>query len=212
MKKIFVINSIFLYRKLNPNSGLRHCINTSLITLWNFLSFRVSQFVSSLEPPALTFYNLELFSIYGNDGTTMSTEVNPCRKLKLRTMILFISNSWSCFFAKSLLYPHLEARYFSFSFNFSHTEIEKGGYSIYIMEWKSNSSYPCIKPIISYPQRSNVLWCPTLVLLSQTCFLLLLSGSYGYDRNCWFQAKIIINIGNELPSSCLGSLHQKLNW
>ena len=56
-------------------------------------------------------------------------------------MILFISNSWSCFFAKSLLYPHLEARYFSFSFNFSHTEIEKGGYSIYIMEWKSKSSY-----------------------------------------------------------------------
>ena len=52
------------------------------------------------------------------------------------------------------------------------------------------------------------LWCPTLVLLSQTCFLLLLSGSYGYDRSCWFQAKMIINIRNELPSSCLGSLHQ----
>ena len=66
--------------------------------------------------------------------------------------------------------------------------------------------------IISYLQRSNVLWCPTLVLLSQTCFLLLLSGSYGYDRSCWFQAKMIINIRNELPSSCLGSLHQKLNW
>ena len=93
MKKIFVINSIFLYRKLNPNSGLPHCFNTSLITLWNFLSFRVSQFATSLEPPALTFYNLALFSIYGNDGTTISTEVNPCRKLKLRTMILFISNS-----------------------------------------------------------------------------------------------------------------------
>ena len=62
--------------------------------------------------------------------------------------------------------------------------------------------------IISYLQRSNVLWCPTLVLLSQTCFLLLLSGSYGYDRSCWFQAKMIINIRNELPSSCLGSLHQ----
>ena len=24
------------------------------------------------EPPALTFYNLVLFSIYGNDGTTLS--------------------------------------------------------------------------------------------------------------------------------------------
>ena len=67
MKKIFVINSIFLYRKLNPNSGLRHSINTSIIVLWNFLSFQVSQFVTSLEPPALTFYNLALFSIYGND-------------------------------------------------------------------------------------------------------------------------------------------------
>ena len=136
MKKIFVINSIFLYRKLNPNSGLRHCSNTSLITLWNFLSFRVSQFVTSLEPPALTFYNLELFSIYGNDGTTISTEVNPCRKLKLRTMILFISNS-VLFFRQSLLYPHLKARYFSLSFFFfqPHRNKEvKSGYSIYIME------------------------------------------------------------------------------
>ena len=26
----------------------------------------------SLEPPALTFYNLALFSIYVNDGTTIS--------------------------------------------------------------------------------------------------------------------------------------------
>ena len=33
--------------------------------------------------------------------------------------------------------------------------------------------------IISYLQRSNVIWCPTLVLLSQMRFLLLLSGSYG---------------------------------
>ena len=55
-------------------------------------------------------------------------------------------------------------------------------------------------------------WCPTLVLLSKTRFLLSLSGSYGYDRNCWFQAKMIINIRNELLSSCLGSLRQKLNW
>ena len=65
--------------------------------------------------------------------------------------------------------------------------------------------------IVSYLQRSNVLWCPTLVLLSQTRFLLLLSGSYGYDRIGWFQAKMIINIRDELPSSCLGSLHQKVN-
>ena len=140
MKKIFVVNSIFLYRKLNPNSGLRHYINTSLITLWNFLSFRVSQFVSSLEPPASTFYNLQLFSIYGNDGTTISTEVNPCRKLKLRTMILFISNSWSCFFAKSLLYPHLKARYFSFSFYFSHTEIKRLRVDIQFTSWNESQT------------------------------------------------------------------------
>ena len=71
-KKIFVINSIFLYRRLNPNSELRHCINSPLIALWNFLSFRVSQFVTSLEPPARTFYDLVLFFIYGNDRTTIS--------------------------------------------------------------------------------------------------------------------------------------------
>ena len=214
MKKIFVIKFIFLYRKLNPNSGLRHCIYTSLVTLWNFLSFRVSQFVSSLEPPASTFYNLELFSIYGNDGTTISTEVNPCRKLKLRTMILFISNSWSCFFRQKFVISAFESSvFFIFVLFQPHRNREvKSGYSIYIMEWKSNSSYPCIKYITLYPQRFNVLWCPTLVLLSQTCFLLLLSGRYGYDTNCWFQAKMNINIRNELLSSCLGSLHQKLNW
>ena len=127
MKKIFVINSIFLYRKLNPNSGLCHCFKSSVIALWNFPSFRVSQFVTSLEPPALTFYNLALFSIYVNDGTTISRSSviinikqillrkgsrtkHVVENLKLRIMILFISNTWSCFFAKSLLYPHLEAR------------------------------------------------------------------------------------------------------
>ena len=72
MKKIFVINSIFLYRKLNPNSGLCHCFKSSVIALWSFPSFRVSQYVTSLEPSALTFYNLALFSIYVNDGTTIS--------------------------------------------------------------------------------------------------------------------------------------------
>ena len=212
MKKIFVINSIFLYRKLNPNSGLRHCINTSLITLWNFLSFRVSQFVTSLEPPVLTFYNLALFSIYDNDGTTISTEVNPCRKLKLRKMILFISNSVLFFRQKFVISTFESSVFFIFVLFQPHKNKEvKSGYSIYIMEWKSNSSYPCIKYITLYPQIFNVLWRPTLVLLSQTCFLLLLSGRYGYDTNCWFQAKMNINSRNELLSSCLGSLHQKLD-
>ena len=210
MKKIFVINSIFLYRKLNPNSGLRHCINTSLITLWNFLSFRVSQFVSSLEPPALTFYNLDY--IYGNDGTTMSTEVNPCRKLKLRTMILFISNSVLFFRLKFVISIFESSVFFILIFFQPHRNKEvKSGYSINIMEWKSNSSYPCIKYITLYPQRLNVLWCPALVSLSQTCFLLFLSGRYGYDRNCWFQVKMNISIRNELLSPCLGSLYQKLD-
>ena len=137
------------------------------------------------------------------------------QETKIKDNDLFISNSWSCFFATCLLYPHLEARYFSFFsvlFQPHRNREVKGGYLIYIMEWNSNSSSPYIKSIVSYPQWSNVLWCPTLVLLSQMRILLSLSGSYGYDRNCWFQAKRIIKIRNELPSSCLGSLHKKLNW
>ena len=131
-------------------------------------------------------------------------------KLKLSIMILFISNSWSCFFRLRFVIPTFGSVFFIFVLFQPHRNWEiRSGYSIYIMEWNSNSSYACIKSIISYPQRSNVLWCPTLVLLSQTYFLLLLSGSYGYDRNCWFQAKMIINIRNELLSSCL---RQKLNW
>ena len=139
MKTIFVINSIFLYRKLNPNSGLRHCINTSLITLWNFLSFRVSQFVTSLEPPALTFYNLELFSIYGNDGTTISTEVNPCRKLKLRTMILFISNN-VLFFRQKFVISTFESSVFFFSFFFSRTKIKRLRVDIQFTSWNESQT------------------------------------------------------------------------
>ena len=139
MKKIFVINSIFLYRKLNPNSGLRHCSNTSLITLWNFLSFRVLQSVTSLEPPALTFYNLKLFSIYGNDGTTISTEVNPCRKLKLRTMILFISNS-VLFFRQKFVISTFESSVFFFSFFFSRTKIKRLRVDIQFTSWNESQT------------------------------------------------------------------------
>ena len=85
----------------------------------------------------------------------------------------------------------------------------KDGYQILSWDKSQTQVIPSLSTIISYLQRSNVLWCPPLVLLSQTRFLLLLSGSYGYDRSCWFQAKMIINIRNELPSSCLGSLHIK---
>ena len=188
--------------------------------------------MTSLEPPALTCYNLALFSVYGNDGTTISTEVNPCRKLKLRTMILFISNSVlffrqrfvistfesSVFFIFVFLQPHRNKEEWIFRgllhdirMSFVQERVHKSGYSFYIMEWKSNSSYPCIKYTTLYPQRFNVLSRPALVLLSQTCFLLLLSGRYGYDRNCWFQAKMNINIRKELLSPCLGSLYQKLD-
>ena len=72
--------------------------------------------------------------------------------------------------------------------------------------------FQALSTVISYLPRSNVLWYPTLELLSQTRFLLLLSGSYGYDRNCWFQAMMIINVRNKLPFSCLGSMRIKLNW
>ena len=140
MKKIFVFNSIFLYRKLNPNSGLRHYINTSLITLWNFLSFRVSQFVKSLEPLALTFYNLALFSIYGNDGTTISTEVNPCRKLKLRTMILFISNSVLFFRQKFVISTFESSVFFILFFFSSHTEIKKLRVDIQFILWNESQT------------------------------------------------------------------------
>ena len=132
MKKIFVINSIFLYRKLNPNV-------TAIIPLSSLYGiscrFEFHNLWRVWKRQHLLFYNLALFTIYGNDGTAISTwgviininkyrwekvyEVNTCRKLKLRTMILFISNSWSCFSAK-VCYIHI-----SFSFHFNHTEIEE---------------------------------------------------------------------------------------
>ena len=88
----------------------------------------------------------------------------------------------------------------------------KAGYQILSWGESQTQVFHAISTVISYLPRSNVLWWQTLELLSQTCFLLLPSGSYGYDRNCWFQAMMIINIKNELPSSCLGSLRKKLNW
>ena len=77
---------------------------------------------------------------------------------------------------------------------------------IQFISWKESQTQivHALSMIISYLQRSNVLWCPTLVLLSQTRFLLLLSDSYGYDKICWFQAKMIINIRDELPLFLFG--------
>ena len=60
MQKIVFATVIFLYYKLNPNSRLRHCIKSSIVVLWNILSFPFLQVLRSLEPPALTFYNVVL--------------------------------------------------------------------------------------------------------------------------------------------------------
>ena len=51
-------------------------------------------------------------------------------------------NNWqkSCFFAKSLLYPHLKARYFSFSFYFSQTEIKKLRVDIQFISWNESQT------------------------------------------------------------------------
>ena len=86
----------------------------------------------------------------------------------------------------------------------------KGGYQIFSLDEIQTQVISAVSTIISYLQRSNVLLCPTLVLLSQTHFLLLLSGSYGYDINCWYETEMIINFRNELPSSFLGCLHEKV--
>ena len=76
MQKIIFATVIFLYYKLNPNSRLRPCIKSSLVALWNILSFPFLQVLTSLEPPALTFYNVVLFSIYGDDGDTRGVIIN----------------------------------------------------------------------------------------------------------------------------------------
>ena len=75
----------------------------------------------------------------------------------------------------------------------------KDGYQILSWDKSQTQVIPSLSTIISYLQRSNVLWCPTLVLVSQTRFLLLLSGGYCYDRSCWFLAKIILEMNFPLP-------------
>ena len=134
-------------------------------------------------------------------------------------MILFISNSWSCFLAKCFCIHPIG---FSFRFVFlfvcfflcnpHRNRRVKGGYQILPQEEIQTQVIRALSTIITYLPRSNVPWCPNPELLSQTRFLPILSGSYGYERNCCFQVKMIINIRNKLPSSCLGSLHNKLNW
>ena len=57
---------------MSTNSGIRHCIKSSLIALWNFLSFQFRNLWRAWNGQHWLFHNLALFSIYGNDGTTVS--------------------------------------------------------------------------------------------------------------------------------------------
>ena len=135
-------------------------------------------------------------------------------KLKIKDNDLVYIKQLKLFFRQKFVIPTFgsSVNFIFFLFQPHRNRGVKDGYQILSWDKSQTQVIPSLSTIISYLQRSNVLWCPPLVLLSQTRFLLLLSGSYGYDRSCWFQAKMIINIRNELPSSCLGSLHQKLNW
>ena len=123
-------------------------------------------------------------------------------------MILFLSSSrMKMFFRQMVVIPT-----FGSSVNFIFVLFQlhgNRGVKVDIISYhgvKVKLVFHALTTVISYLPRSNVLWCPTLVLLSQTCFLLLLPGSYGYDSNCCFQAKMIIIIRNELPSSCLRTI------
>ena len=123
-------------------------------------------------------------------------------------MILFLSSSrMKMFFRQMVVIPT-----FGSSVNFIFVLFQlhgNRGVTVDIISYhgvKVKLVFHALTTVISYLPRSNVLWCPTLVLLSQTCFLLLLPGSYGYDRKCCFQAKMIINVRNELPSSCLRTI------
>ena len=83
----------------------------------------------------------------------------------------------------------------------------KAGYQILSWGESQTQVFHALNTVISYLPRSNVLRHPT-----PNAFSLLFSDSYGYDIKCWFHTKMIINIRNKLFSSCLGSLHKKLNW
>ena len=128
------------------------------------------------------------------------------KKIKFKDSDL-LPFKWSCFlqvadvvFSPSVCDLHLETRWISFSFCFKYKEIGvKAGYQILSWGESQTQVFHAWSTIISYLPRSNVLWWQTLELLSQTCFLLLPSGSYGYDRNCWFQYMMIINIKINFP-------------
>ena len=215
MQKIVFATVIFLYYKLNPNSRLRHCIKSSIVALWNILSFPFLQVLRTLEPPALTFYKVVLFSIYGDDGDTRDVIIiikkyrwekviagylPGCRKLEIKDNDLVYFKWLTLFSCQMLVISTFRISvYFIFVlFQLHRNRGVKGGHQIFSWDEIQTQVISALSTVISYLQRSNVLLCPILVLLSQTHFLLLLSGSYGYDRNCWFQSEMIINFRNGL--------------
>ena len=84
-KKIFVINSIFLYCNLNPNSGLRHSIKSSLIEFLVVSNFTICHELGTASTNF--FYNLAPFSIYGEDETTISRRGEKFREISLRKKV-----------------------------------------------------------------------------------------------------------------------------
>ena len=119
-------------------------------------------------------------------------------------MILFLSSDLVSFKQLTLFSRQVFVIYIwklgKFSFYFNYTEVGvKAEYQILPWGESQTQVFHALSTVISYLPRSNVLWWQTLELLSQTCFLLLPSGSYGYDRNCWFQYMMIINIKINFP-------------
>ena len=190
-KKIFVINSIFFTVIWTQTAGFVTALNPLSPLFRISCRFQFHNLWRAWNGQHRFFHNLALFSIYGNDGASISR----------RSVIINLKK-----YHQKKVQLESRCRKLNISAWFQlHTSVD-----MQFISWNESQTkvIHALNMIISYFKRSNFLWCPTLVLLSQTCFLLLLFGSYGYDRSCWFQAKMIVNIRNELPSSCLGSLHQ----
>ena len=164
MKKILVINSISFYCKLNPNTGLRHRVKSYLIALWNFLSFAVSQFVTSQEPHLLfIIWHFSLFTEMMTEIQTSGVIINKIislrkgSRIKTRCRTLKIQDDDLIYFKQLKLFSRQKFVISTFE---SQTQL-----------------IHALSVIISYLQRSNVLQRPTLVFLSQTRFPFILSGS-----------------------------------
>ena len=72
MKKIFVINSIFFYCNVNLDSGFVIAVYPLSSLLEISCRFQFHNLWRAWNGQHWLFHNLSLFSIYGNDGTTIS--------------------------------------------------------------------------------------------------------------------------------------------